>query len=1318
MVRWPGNKKSAEEVYHSLNEVQVNIGGTYPVGQNGCWHSGIHIYSNTPVYPVTNGTLIACRINKEYIPVRMPDMITRDERIKLEEGKKGLYHEEKTDRGEIVYKLTDENATDGVTGGFMLLKHRMYLPVAGEGGKSNEPVDFFSLYMNLLPYKEISELHNYCDGFQPVQAKRAPFYITWLFKVTPDSLEEYSYKEIAGKKVFPQSRFKTTSNVYAEEVLKCNFENVSSSDRPVDINSGWVDIEKMKKKYVPNQDDAPVYSAQMRENAPSDDYLLTSINSDAYFTTLTRYPSEGSWDYNTGYFKVKVYPNEIKESTRELGLYLPALSGYKGLNNPEAVNNAIGPNGHYECTGADDAKIILKIKTGLTRNHIPHDFKPLPSRERANYKVVKLTEFLEKLQDLKWYDLLINFFDRTIEYDSEAIKIDMEGPDRFIKSIAIANSRPTQTQTRAGRLPVNSNKLVIILKNGAYFFNPENYQENRNQMAFYCNNQQIFPYVDTDVIFDRLGSEPDGRLSVYYATPLADLFPKDSYLEIVKNQNFSCSYLTSGRKLLPCRISFGGKNADVLIKASHLRCDHAYGHVKRDSGFFDRRIKGLPVYDDVETPKDKLDNMRAVLTEGEEFSLEDAGRFLENHETGNRYAITHEDAKRYVVIKDKAAVHMKAGIDTEKYGEDNTVAFPSDEMIRTDMMLGHPAPHKQYKNLSFYDFVMLFKNNEFMNNDSGRHSYVFIIPEDVKIYKEKEKPQTTYMFPPGTIFNYEEKGKKDEDTIYELKISSMDIYILRDEENIEGKGAVVNNKILIGKFSTIEVYDSYISYDEQSGEPTCNDERLGAFARAFGTIRNRIKESKLTCTGTHSKGGKTEKRFLVDFSGYDDFQMPFWVKRKDISAETAENKEKQTFTYARKPSGNSELELTVYEENPLEAEFEEEEREGALAGILELKKTTGEKEGKDQRTYLGFNVSDKLFYAVESEIQKKDLLEWKEYFTVFEEENDNDIVCDRSVEDRLKEGRQESFSKDEMAKEKRKVVCRHPLDWDREQYTVKKIKNGKFFGYEDRHELLLEKMEAIEIWKHIKDHADIKQEKNNFWYAHPVYFMNHIERAGLLRNPRIDELLAIQDRVVKLACLEKGVGKGIFKKGEKDNTYCNHAVYLTIKAVDKNFENFLGVSDLYTVNYTPPDDLRNLAEKFKAKLLQGRPYPYKVSNLWCDILNEQATRGILAEFTGRTVEEIETKAQEKANEGYVVIGAWKNKNGPNGPPHFATVRPETDPKGPMILANVGATNGFKMISDSFGSDIRNDIHWYYNPNQDFQYTPEIFQTYEGTEYLF
>ncbi len=117
-----------------------------------------------------------------------------------------------------------------------------------------------------------------------------------------------------------------------------------------------------------------------------------------------------------------------------------------------------------------------------------------------------------------------------------------------------------------------------------------------------------------------------------------------------------------------------------------------------------------------------------------------------------------------------------------------------------------------------------------------------------------------------------------------------------------------------------------------------------------------------------------------------------------------------------------------------------------------------------------------------------------------------------------------------------------------------------------------------------------------------------------------------------LKCLKQGTAKGgIYKVGVSSDTYCNHAVYLTIKSVDKNFNNFLGVGTLYTLDEVPWS-IDRLVGTF-SELHKG--YPNKNTNIWCDILKKQSESGILKKLNkeGEQYTEGEKRAQQYANMG-------------------------------------------------------------------------------------
>ena len=110
-------------------------------------------------------------------------------------------------------------------------------------------------------------------------------------------------------------------------------------------------------------------------------------------------------------------------------------------------------------------------------------------------------------------------------------------------------------------------------------------------------------------------------------------------------------------------------------------------------------------------------------------------------------------------------------------------------------------------------------------------------------------------------------------------------------------------------------------------------------------------------------------------------------------------------------------------------------------------------------------------------------------------------------------------------------------------------------------------------------------------------------------------------------------------------------------------------------------------------------YYYKISNYWCDILEEASKN----EKTG--IKEINLKqAQKLANQGYVVIVCYKNTNFRHGnnpiSPHFATVRPNanitTYEPGEVQVANVG---GFVRVSSIQIAFEDKPIKLYYNTKQ-------------------
>ncbi|MDR2943215.1 MAG: hypothetical protein LBV17_11550 [Treponema sp.] len=381
-----------------------------------------------------------------------------------------------------------------------------------------------------------------------------------------------------------------------------------------------------------------------------------------------------------------------------------------------------------------------------------------------------------------------------------------------------------------------------------------------------------------------------------------------------------------------------------------------------------------------------------------------------------------------------------------------------------------------------------------------------------------------------------------------------------------------------------------------------------------------------------------------------------------------------------------------------------------------------------QTEYCRFYHNGKIQYLPLSQLEnfkKGNILDWNEEFIKLGVITDNDKIMNeiskliveyykaRNITEiwTVIEANFTNIKTQELAlirREKRKLVCRHPLEWDKTLYENNTVpwwlrvnRNDKQFS---------EEIEAVEIWNGLsgKTIEGLDLSKNDFVFAHPVYFADYLDREGILTRQRIRDLIMVQDKVMALNCLKPNTGKGIYNTGGA--TFCNHAVYLTVQAVDANYKEFIGKTNSYygdRVLYngdTPPDDFKKLDTNFQAELGQ---YNYRISNLWCDILKKQAENGILVKLNKENEkhEVGEKKAQEYANMGYVVVAAWKNeKPGKDNAPHFATVRPgyKYNPEKGPILANVGGTNGIRDVNKGFVDVPRENINWYYNPNQNFR----------------
>ena len=280
----------------------------------------------------------------------------------------------------------------------------------------------------------------------------------------------------------------------------------------------------------------------------------------------------------------------------------------------------------------------------------------------------------------------------------------------------------------------------------------------------------------------------------------------------------------------------------------------------------------------------------------------------------------------------------------------------------------------------------------------------------------------------------------------------------------------------------------------------------------------------------------------------------------------------------------------------------------------------------------------------------------------------------------------------ELLKSIRYCTVQKPLEFDKEKKNdefVKALSHAGFTAIKD---------DKKDYWSKIKEQTSKSfTGENCFWFYHPVTFLDALDSMGIL-NIHAKELFEIQQLVVHLNNLRPHStnNKKGGLRGEQSGTFCNHAIFATIRALDKNYTNFTGGKKGI------PDSMDDrMDDTYKKQYEEDKKI--WISNVWCDVLEYQADPKRSKETGIKMISEEE--ANRQANLGRVVVAAWKNTEYPASDgichPHYATVAPSSFTKREgTIVANVGSRCGFLKVSTAFHKHD-NEVKYYYNTKQDF-----------------
>lgn len=656
----------------------------------------------------------------------------------------------------------------------------------------------------------------------------------------------------------------------------------------------------------------------------------------------------------------------------------------------------------------------------------------------------------------------------------------------------------------------------------------------------------------------------------------------------------------------------------------------------------------------------------SILAENEVINLVNTGSFNTFYDS-YKEILKNDTAKKIEIQKggNFYTINIDKNINLEF-----SVQIDKNKLIRnvqTDTILGHLAKQSDRK----YVDIALFTFDK-----ADLKWFQWKIPSGSQLFKtvlQKDDGKKQFLSK-SSVINL--KPSADYSGFSQIKSVAMRVCIYM---NIESEDKTVN-KLLDTSVKEFTCYLGYAEFEYKNGTTTCKKpEKVGdadtSLVCDLLTTFFSGKERKIyDITKTTDSAGDAYWIFSFTNSDYFNKKKIFIENVKDSSIIISNNEYPQIYEkLSYKDEGYCNLETDLYLD----------------------------KEPKSNKGKYYFDYNDTNCFLKEKTFNKVDRLKMSELFHTVKIDDKGKLYTSNYEIFDIFENTVKFFKTNillqlpyagikELLKSIRYATVQKPLEFDKEKKNdefVKALKHAGFTAIKD---------DKKDYWSKIKEQAaNYFTGENCFWFYHPVTFLDALDSMGIL-NIHAKELFEIQKLVVHLNNLRphstnKPEG-GL--RGEQSGTFCNHAIFATIRALDKNYTNFTGGKKGI------PDSKNDMMDnRYKEQYDNG----LWISNVWCDILEYQADPKRSKETGIELISE--EKARQLANLGFVVVAAWKNTTDParDGKchPHYATVAPSrfTKREG-TIVANVGRWCGFLDISTAF-HDNNDKVKYYYNTKQEF-----------------
>ncbi|MDC7220311.1 MAG: M23 family metallopeptidase [Spirochaetales bacterium] len=1089
---------------------------------NNAWHSGIHIPvsggKSEAISPLLDGKVVAYRFTPTYGGVSLPEEITKKDYKNLSKKDQALYTpydwEDSFIKASLsIYKCTETEPPQAyITKNFVLTRHEIILP------QRDEPVYFFLLYTNLRPDKYSQSSMNFSEYTLLGESltEITPFYRKWRFKLNSDHIQvkSYSYK-CSVSNIFPYSQFELDDEnslllEFAHQTsCTVTFENGGSCTVP----QSDVDLKYDGVKLKPGADGAYLYRKSTESIDVIDKNRIVKIKADAELQLDTSRRTLG-WPYQQGYVPVILRQEHIEASNMD-------ISGWVVKNK---FTSYYSPNPE-----------LLKKDPEEEHNHLFFYHAETYTGDSV-YKIVGFVEYLNSLNG--------------------HAKISSADNSLLSSGGFVTGYTPLTDKDDAGTEVTDGNLKIVLLSPEYNHF--DMHQEQAESYAFFIESSQtrVKGEVANAALFNDLKKISGSVLAVKFTTQFeCDDFekfqsvtpPGDKAISGIEGEFVYVNYYIQSSLQVQTMGLVKAEDMDFVTKPQ--------GRIKETNAIpAERRTLNestLIVYEspgsDGEFSVD-TGNAREQLGGDSVFFIKEYHQLLHEAKTGFfEIVIDDEEGLRlgYIYLNSLfqlLGLSVWEGDHTEIAGSTSWVAdgeihYPNSD-IRHYQSLGC-AGHNEQGGSPYYDVALFFKDHTFLNESVGDHPIdTYMIPPEEPLYTIKKPETKDFFFPFGTVFSIDTAATKEAlgRKAYKLSLKSMPVFIYNHGTNDPMPDQVNQNET----YSMTSIpriycfYTSVIKLDESGNWVSCDNTHLEFIKEALESIAPNLEGQSFEVVKIISdRSGDRTPKIMLDFS---TTATEFWVDGGNLPPHL----QKEGDTFKVKDNGN----IGLYESCPMVGKLGPMNQSYSLIYENTFRAPSEGMYDENDQLYYGFRrggetffmTSDRAEYTGEGDEDrgiKRNLLEWLDYFILQDQDNDQDLFCDLKNEvlkviekvpdenenlvdgwpnGRLKRGEllnlyknTENEANAKAISRLRKLICKHPLEWNSELYSTIKDDLNRFMGFgacNDNREAYLQSVAGYQdIWAGIKslEHID---EQMLLYFAHPVTFIDHLERCGLIdMNP-------------------------------------------------------------------------------------------------------------------------------------------------------------------------------------------------------------------------